>query len=173
MSTKNKATPRCSIQLLDAKSFKKTFGHDCVAAGALVETSLASSKTWVYSFFARMATNEIEITCYLIGEKQPFSVVVPRNISIPRLRAKIREEKPNRLAKVDANELLLWLVRFSPDKDLQHRASQWIKTNEIIHSTTTTISDFPDLDAPNTVRILVGIPDNSEITYLTCKSSIY
>lgn len=43
MSSDNKTTSPCLIELLDASAFKRVFDEDCVAAGALVESSRAAS----------------------------------------------------------------------------------------------------------------------------------
>ena len=108
-----------------------------------------------------MASNEIEIFCYIIGNPTSFSITVLPSMSLGKLKRKIREDTPA-LGGFGLSELQLWIVSLADDEDLPLSAEKWIRENNKPTPSSIPINTCLDLNATGIVQVLVKKPDDCE-----------
>jgi hypothetical protein len=52
------------------------------------------------------------LSCYVVGDANPFPIIASSTIFIGELQQMIKKESSNLFQKVDASDLVLWKVRY-------------------------------------------------------------
>ena len=71
-----------------------------------------------------MATEEFEISCFIPGAKNTFTVDVEKSRGVTLLKDKLKEKKPQTFADVEADHLQLYQVIINDDLDKKPRMEE-------------------------------------------------
>jgi hypothetical protein len=93
------------------------------------------------------------IFCVVLNENRPFSVEVPRDVTVDQLRKSIKAEMG--MSASYANNLTLYLVNTPDDDNLTKNLKQKLTVQPPLRATNALSALFPEAPAKNTIHILV------------------
>jgi hypothetical protein len=101
-----------------------------------------------------------EIFCLVVGEDTPFSVEIPSDATVSKLKKAIKAEKA-RFAIIDTDRLVLYHVRIVDDDELVDKVNLRLNTQPKLAALRATVelsALFQETPAKRTVHILVQPP---------------
>ena len=99
--------------------------------------------------------SSITLFCWVLDKSEcPFRVEVAKDKTVGDLKGAIKEEKPNTLTKVDADQLQLWKVSIPDDDQLEASIRQTVLGSPL-RSTKLLSAVFPSPLPMDVVHVLI------------------